>query len=556
MEESQKKQKFAKILRMNAYASGDFIGGGIGMVISTYYLVFLTSVMGLSPLLAGLVTGIGKVWDGVTDPVMGVVVDRTRTKFGSCRPWFLIAAPFLFLSYFMLWYCFGIEGEIGRFFYYVFAYMFYSTAFTIAMVPYEALLPRMVGGYQERTNYSSLRMIYSGVACVASTYIYEWLVPVTDASPLSPLFTENFMYVGLVFGAMFVIPLFTTFFGTKEPVRTDNAEPLTLKKIFAEYKEMLSCKLYRKYYTLNLLGAFMANSISASTVYFIYLTYGNSKIEFIIPMTLVFLIINVKGAFEIAFFVPNVIFMKKKNKHFPYLVDLPLLTAGCALLFFVNSATPMWVFLIAYAMLGAGVSCLGFVPSTLLPDLSDVDELIGGRRREGVSAGLVTLGKKIVSGLSLTLFGVILSAFGLSDTTNISPALATTNTMIAIKTTLCAIPVLCCIFMIFVSRTYNLDAKKHDRLKSLIAEKREFGFVNASSEDVALCESLTGKPYSELWISQTDEISENDETESADSEKDAEDNFAPQEKEVQAEATQAAEDEVCAEKCAPGEDDA
>lgn len=102
--EKQKKKRLGEIL---SYGAADMLGGGVGQVISLYYLTFLTFVVGLNPALAGLVTGIGKVWDGISDPIMGVIVDRTKTKWGSCRPYFLLAIIPVFLSYFMLWYSWG-----------------------------------------------------------------------------------------------------------------------------------------------------------------------------------------------------------------------------------------------------------------------------------------------------------------------------------------------------------------------------------------------------------------------------------------------------------------
>ncbi|NCA67982.1 MAG: MFS transporter, partial [Clostridia bacterium] len=173
---SEKITRRKKLFNMLSYSSGDLLGGGVLQVTQMYYLSFLLYVMGLDPLLAALVPAIGKIWDGVTDPIMGVIVDRTRTKYGSCRPWFLIAVVPIFVTYFLLWYSFGIASQWGMFIYFSFAYILFSTAYTIAVVPYEALLPRMVDSYDERTNYSSLRMIFSGIGCVASTYIYERIV--------------------------------------------------------------------------------------------------------------------------------------------------------------------------------------------------------------------------------------------------------------------------------------------------------------------------------------------------------------------------------------------
>ncbi|MGI6228073.1 MAG: MFS transporter [Christensenellales bacterium] len=504
-------QKAKKAWNMSAYALGDMLGGGVEMVLLTYYFAFLVYVVELDAFLAGFVIGIGKIWGGLFDPIMGMAVDRTRTRFGSCRPWFLISVIPIFVSYFMLWYGFGIDGMLAKFFYHTGIYIFFSSAVAVGNVPYEALLPRMIEGYQERTNFSSLRMVFSGIACVASTYIYEIIVPVTKTNPLSPAFTQNFITLGLVLGAMFALPLAITFFGTKEKLKPAISEKLTLKAVFGEYREMLSSKLYRKYYGLNLLGSFMSHSISSSIVIFIYLTYGNMHFggisvgAAVLSMSLVFLVINLKGAVEIAFFVPNVIMMKKFNKHRPYLIDLPLLLAGAVTIIFVTPSTPLWLFLIACCLLGAGVSCLGFVPTTLLPDLSDVDELMYGKRREGVSAGLVTLGKKIVSGLSLIIFGLVLTAFNFNvdvdEGAGMLPELVTAETLAAIKIMLAAIPIVCCIIMIVISKSYGLNRESHALIKHAIEEKKEKGFAELGPDEIKTIEKITGKKFEALWIS-------------------------------------------------------
>lgn len=229
-----------KLFGMLTYSAADMLGGGVGQVLSLYYLTFLTFVMGMPPALAGLAIAIAKIWDGISDPMMGVIVDRTQTRWGACRPYFLIAVVPIFLTYFMLWYGWGINSVWGKFVYFTIAYVLFNTAYTIAMVPYEALLPRMVDSYKERTDYSSLRMIFSGVACVVSTYIYEALVPITQNNPLSPAFQPNFVILGLVLGAFFALPLLITFFGTKESPRLSAVEKLTLRQVFRNYKEVLS----------------------------------------------------------------------------------------------------------------------------------------------------------------------------------------------------------------------------------------------------------------------------------------------------------------------------
>ncbi len=500
---SDRTLKRKKLLGMLSYSSGDMLGGGVLQVIQMYYLSFLLYVMGLDPLLAALVPAIGKIWDGITDPVMGVIVDRTRTRFGSCRPWFIISVVPIFVTYFMLWYSFGIATQLGMFLYFSFAYILFSTAYTIAIVPYEALLPRIVESYDERTNYSSLRMVFSGVGCVLSTWIYERIVA---TEKLSFANVNDFIILGLVLGVFFTIPMITTFFGTEEKHNPSIPKAVNIKSVFREYGEILQNKLYKKYYALALSGAFVSSALAAALVMFVYMVFGNVQ-NFVLSFTLVFCVINIKGAFEISFFIPNVLMMKKYNKHRPYLVDLPLIIIFSIMVIFVNPGTSPWWYIAACVIGGMGSSCLAFVPYTLLPDLSDVDELINGKRREGVSAGLTTMGRKIVGGLSLTLFGVILKLFGL-EAGEVTPETVNPNAIIAVKIMLCGVPVICSIIMLIVSKTYDLDSKAHRKIKDAISLKKQYGFVDIPEEDILLFEKITGFSRERLWITQKESFDE------------------------------------------------
>jgi oligogalacturonide transporter len=506
----QKSEKTKNILRMNAYSAGEMLNGAIGQLTNLYYMAFLLMVVKMPPLLAGIVVAVGRIWDGITDPIMGVIVDRTRTKHGSCRPYFLIAALPIFIGNLLIWSAWGITSHVGQFFYFVFAYMFYTTALTIGLVPYESLLPKIVDSYGERRKYSNLRMIYSGVVCAGVTYLYELIVPVTKLNPLSPAFQSNFTTLGLVLGAIFCVPLVIVFFGTRERAQGGGSlegvggvkEKINLKQVFTQYKQVLSSKTYRKYYSLALLGVFVSNCVLSVVALFVYLLYGNIQ-NFFLVFPLIFVAVNIKGACEIAFFVPNMLLMKKYNKHRPYLVDLPLIVGASIIGLFFSPSMPIGLFLAAMALLGAGTSCLNFVPLSLLPDLTDVDELIHGKRREGVNAGLNTLGKKAVAGFSVVLLGLFLGAFGLdSSDLTASAQKASGGALLALKIMFSVLPIIACAAMIIISRSYKLDKARHDLIKRLIQEKREKGFVNPTEDEKRDCELLTGRKYETLWVAQ------------------------------------------------------
>ena len=87
-----KKDRENSFLSKCAYGAADIYGGGALVVISTFFTVFLTKALGMPPALAGTIPLIGKVWDAVTDPVMGNITDRTHSRFGAKRFYILIGS--------------------------------------------------------------------------------------------------------------------------------------------------------------------------------------------------------------------------------------------------------------------------------------------------------------------------------------------------------------------------------------------------------------------------------------------------------------------------------
>ena len=85
------------------YGFADIYGGGAFVVISTFYTVFLTKAMGMPVAMAGTIPLIGKIWDAVTDPIMGNITDRTKSRFGAKRFYILIGSFISALTFALMW---------------------------------------------------------------------------------------------------------------------------------------------------------------------------------------------------------------------------------------------------------------------------------------------------------------------------------------------------------------------------------------------------------------------------------------------------------------------
>ena len=106
-----------------------FMGGG-GYIISMYFTVYLTNVVGMELKHATFIIMLATIWDGVNDPIMGIITDRTRSKHGRHRRYLLWSIPFIVLSYSMLWNSYGLDGKANPtlcIIYYGFAYILYKT---------------------------------------------------------------------------------------------------------------------------------------------------------------------------------------------------------------------------------------------------------------------------------------------------------------------------------------------------------------------------------------------------------------------------------------------
>ncbi|MGK7929903.1 MAG: MFS transporter [Microcystaceae cyanobacterium] len=149
-----------------AYGSGDFGPALTANILVFYLLFFLTNVAGLPPGLAGSVLMVGKISDAINDPFVGVLSDRTRSRWGRRLPWILIGTiPFGFL-YFLQWIVpqFSnnrIANNWGLLAYYIAIGILFNIAYTMVNLPYTALTPELTQDYNERTRLNSFRFAFS-----------------------------------------------------------------------------------------------------------------------------------------------------------------------------------------------------------------------------------------------------------------------------------------------------------------------------------------------------------------------------------------------------------
>ena len=271
--------------RKIGYGLGDFYGGGSGVVISFYYLIFLTDVVRISPALAGTVILISKIYDSITDPFEGVLSDRTRTILGRRRPYLLLGIPLVFLSFFGLFYPVNYQSEAARFVFVIAAYLFFSTIVSIVMLNYNALQAELTLDYHERTNLSSIRIFFSTVASIAAA-----LLPLEIVKAF-PDVRQGYTAMGLSFGLLFALPFIATVIASRE--RKEFQKPpqkFNWRELFVEPFKMRTFVSALLMY----LFAFVAmDAVSSIVIYYVKYYLGRaSEANYVSGAMLVFQVLS------------------------------------------------------------------------------------------------------------------------------------------------------------------------------------------------------------------------------------------------------------------------
>ncbi len=467
---NKRKETLSKIF----YASGDIYGGGSFLIVGLLLLAFLTKVEGLSGTWAGIVIFIGKLWDAVTDPVMGSISDKTRSRFGRRRLYFLLGSIPVFLSWVMLWYSFGINDITAKIVYYTLAYMFFSTSFTIVMVPYNAILADMTNDYNKRSAYTGMRLSFS-----AGSSILCGIIPgiITGAFAVEQ---TGYLVMALVFGCVFGLSWLVVFFGTWENKRELEAEQFTIKDWLSVFKN----RSFRQY-ALIFVFSQMAIDIAMAIAIF-YVGVSLQKDYLYIPAVAALLVV------QLVFIIIFSIVAQKTSKRVPGIIAAAVWIIASVLIFTFTPSTPDIIIVAVCALIGVGGAGCNMVSWSILPDISDVDEIMTGKRREGLYSGVSTFLRKFSGGIAVGSIGIMLDLFKYDEA-----AVAADSTLpitaIGIKLIFCVFPVLLLVLMLIVLKQYRMGKREFEVMHEVLDTVRKKGRkAKLTAEQILVCEELTG----------------------------------------------------------------
>ncbi len=483
-----------RLMPMISYNSAIFLSGGAFYIIGCYFLPFLTKVEGLSATQYSIVVLFATISDAISDPIMGVITDRTRHRQGRHRPyikWGIIPA---LVSYLMMWNSFGISSKCSStvtMIYYIFVYIFFKTAYTFVIVPHTAMLPEIAPEYSLRTQYNAVRTVMDAVASYSSFLISALFFGLIETEKFSPASRHKFNILGVILCLWVTLPLIFTYkFTSERSSENDVVEPFDIREFFRRYSNIFHNKAFRLYFAFGFLTMLSSCFVSNTSYYFLENVMRQEKNYNLIT--------TISGVAEAVGFFPAYFFSIRKNKQLPAKVFIPVAGAALAITWFLNSGSNQIFMFIVHFLYGLGLAGMASVQNNIFPDVTDVDEMITGERREGTISTFASFVKKFVNGFASLGVGLILSAFGYD--TGLPAEKQTALALKGLRISYSVIPIVFFIGAIIVIFRYKLDRETHALVKRAISEKRENGAAQLTDDEIRKLESIAGHKLNEMWL--------------------------------------------------------
>ena len=454
------------------YGSGDWGFSSMGMMRSIFYAIYLTDVVGLEPRLASFGALVGIVWDGINDPLIGILSDRIHTRWGRRRPFLLwFAIPFG-LSFITLWSAPDWESQTGLLIYVTLSFMLADTLQTLVGVPFLSLTPELTSDYDERTTLTSFRSFFQLAGALTVVVTAPAIVDVVLASGGSQ--QQGFMLVGAIFGGLGAIPLLLIGLFIRERSRPEQTETLPFRETLEAAWQNIP---FRYMIGIHVLNWSATDMVVVIFPYFLlyWVAQGNQLASI--------RLFELDLAYESAVFgilmsvcillIPFWRWLAKwRNKREAYMLGMGFWVIVQLLIFTIQPGETSYLLMIA-ALAGIGVSAAYTLPDSLFADVIEWDELRTRRRQEGIFYGIRNLIRKLTGALVIFITlqllgraGYVSPPEGTLQFTQTDSALQTIRLLVSPfgATILCG--------AILLAWLFPLSREKYTRIQKLLEQRR------------------------------------------------------------------------------------
>ena len=458
---------------------GPKIAFGLGMLANQMFpaalgifMVVLVQDLGFSPIQWAVIYFAPRIFDAISDPIMGFISDNTRSKWGRRRHYVFAGGLIMGVTYIFMWQLYPESGVDYNFTYFMIWSFFFYLGLTIFSVPYVAIGYEMSPDFHERTQIMAIAQFIGQWAWVIAPWF--WVIfydPEWFASPDAAV-RETSVWVAVSCTIFAVIP--AIFIKSKSTLNDTSLIPVnarnigkSLREIFKGFKEAFAIRQFRKLCIATFLIYNTFYTIAAFSFFIIvhYMFGGDAGAAGIWPT-----LHGCVGALVTTFIVIPIIerISKKLGKKKTFILSQGISIIGYILFWFLFVPGKPYLFLIALPFFSFGIGGLFTLMMSMTADVLDLDELNTGKRREGIFGAIywwmVKVGFAIAGGLS----GAIMAWVGFDPGAEVQVEGANTGMRLFYT----FFPIIGTLIAMWVMRDYDITEEKANEIRAELAARK------------------------------------------------------------------------------------
>jgi GPH family glycoside/pentoside/hexuronide:cation symporter len=460
-------------------AFGQKVAFGLGMLANQMFpaalgifMVVLVQNLGFPPWMWGILFFVPRVFDSLTDPIMGFISDNTKSKWGRRRHYVFIGALILGVSFIMMWQMQREDTLTWNFWYFLFWSLMFYLGLTIFSIPYVAMGYEMSDDFHERTSIMAVAQWIGQWAWVIAPWFWVFMYDVRWFETADVATRTLAVWVGIGCTLLAIVP--AVFIKSKSTLNETSYTPLTssnisgsLKDILVAFKEAFTIKEFRELCIATFLIFNAFNTVAGFTFFIIvhYLFAGDTGAAGIWPT-----LFGSVGALVTTFVViPIVAIMSKKmGKRNAFLASQSISIIGYTLFWFLFIPGKPYMFLFALPFFSFGIGSLFTLMMSMTADVCDLDELNSGKRREGIFGAIYWWMVKFGLAIAGLLTGILMSLVGFEA----GSATQTESSVTGLRIFFSVIPIAGTLLAMWMMKNYDLTEDKAAEIKAALSRRR------------------------------------------------------------------------------------
>lgn len=457
---------------------GQKVAFGVGMLANQMFpavlgifMVVLVQDLGFPGWMWGIIFFLPRIFDAITDPIMGYISDNTRSRWGRRRQYVFLGAIILGISFVIMWQLYRENGISYNFYFFMFWSFVFYLGLTLFSVPYVAMGYEMSNDFHERTSIMAIAQWIGQWAWVIAPWFWVIMYDKSWFESADVATRTLAIWVGIFCMLFAMVP--AIFIRGKSTLH-ENYAPLTLRsvgysivEIIKSFKEAFRSAPFRKLCAATFLIFNAFNTIASFSFFIIvyHLFNGNAGASGIWPT-----LFGCLGALSTTFLViPIVARMSRKiGKKRTFVISQSISVLGYILFWFLFIPGKPYMFIFALPLFSFGIGSLFTIMMSMTADVIDLDELETGKRREGIFGAIYWWMVKVGFAIAGLLSGTLMTLVGFDPGVSVQSE----GAILGMRIFFSGIPIMGTLIAIYVMRDYDVDEARTNEVRAALESRK------------------------------------------------------------------------------------